>query len=202
MLIIPTSLDTAIAFELRPPVFWAAVTSVCLTIGVYCLWEMLISVLLGAKPRTSRWLWLAASGVLLAVSAVSSGVMFGPVTFNADRADWVSTSWGVVFGGAFIAAFSVCAVVLLALRAADAVRLSGSGQRSHLAWRLLGLSASAAYGILLAPNEQMVLNSALQDVSMIAGLVLAVVGIGGLLALTAIKQMRSAGGDTERATSV
>lgn len=202
MLIIPTSLDTAIMFELRYPLIWSTVAYTCLTIGAYCLWEMLASLLTGTKPRSSRWLWLAAAVVFLFAGALSSSIMFGPVTFNADRGDWVSTSWGWVLGGALMAAFAVCVVVILVLRAADVVRSSRSGQRLHLAWRLLGLCVMAAYGILLAVNDTMLFGPVLENAAMAGGFVLAVSGIGSLIALAVIQRMRTIRNSEAQATSV
>lgn len=202
MLIVPTSLDTAIVFEIRQPLVWVILAYTSLTIGAFCLWEMLASLLTGTKPRVSRWLWLTAAAVFLLAAVLSSSVMFGPVTFNADRPDWVSTSWGVVFGEAFRAVFAICAMVLLALRAVDTVRASRSGQRLHPAWRLLGLCVMVAYGILLALNEAMLLVPALENAAMAAGFVLATSGIGSLLALAVIQRMRMGRNTEAQAASV
>lgn len=191
MLIIPTSLDTAIVLELTQPLVWLAIAYTALAVGAYCLWEMTASSLSGWRPPRSHRIWLASAAALLIAAGVSSSLMFGSVTFNADGADWISTSWGGVLGGAFMGMFTVCVLVLLSLRLVNAVRSGRSGRRLHPLWWLFGLGVMVAYGLLLAWSAQMPYGSAVEDTARVLSFALAISGIGSLLAIAVIRRIRS-----------
>lgn len=190
MLIIPTSLDSAVVFELKQPLVWTVIAYTSLAVAAYCLWEMVASLLLGRSPRLSRWIWLVSAGSVLTATAVLSSAMFGPVTFNADTAQWVSTSWGVVLGGAGMVVFTIFAFVLLVLRTVDAVAASRSGRRSHSLWWLVGLCLMIAYGFLLGLNEQLPYGSQTETAALAATIALVIAGTGSLAAIAAIQRLR------------
>lgn len=192
MLIIPTSLRTAIILELGPAADWMnSAVFIFLAACAYLCWEMLISLLTGEKPESSRWRWLASAGMSLLAAVVLTSLMFGPVTFNAGQANWVSTSWGGVFGQASLLAFAICTLVTLTLRAQDAVRVGRSGHLTYPAWWSLGLLFMMAYGLLLALNEVLSPGSVLQDAARAVGFGLAVCGVGSVVGVFVIRRMRS-----------
>lgn len=190
MLIIPTSLDTAVLLEIGQPLILTAPVFVSLVVGAYCLWELLLSRITGRGAPVSRWGWLIAAGVLLGAAVGSSATMFGEVTFNADGPDWVSTTWGGVLGVFFMAAYCVCVLIVVVLRGTDAARADRSARlRGVMLW-LIGLCVALAYGILLAVNADMPYGSALGTPVRASGFVLTMGGIGSLLAAAAIRRMR------------
>lgn len=198
MLIVPTSADTAIVlgmdagWMLMETVMNAA-AFVLLAAFAYCCWEMLISLSGKDRPKRSRWAWLAVTGVLFISATIGVGLIVGPVTFNAGQADWVSTSWGYVIGQYSLLAFEVCALVLLMLRILDAIRAGRTGHVSYALWRLPVLLVMMAYGLVLALDELQIYGFALQNTVYVTSFVLAVVGVGSLIATAAIGRMRANG---------
>jgi len=110
MLILPTSMDTAMILEMPP---LAMVYFSALLCGVFCLWEMLMSVLLGRPPSVSRWVWLGVSALLLASGALLFEPWLGPVTFNSGE---MTTAWSFVLSAWCMALFVPCVLITLVIR--------------------------------------------------------------------------------------
>lgn len=207
MLIVPTSLDTAILLGMDSgwmPV-WSAVdaaTFIFLAAYAYCGWEMLISLLGKSRPRRSRWAWLAVTGVLLISAIIVSDLVVGPVTFNAGQADWISTSWGSVIGQYCVLAFDLCALVLLVMRVVDAIRIGRTGRLPYSVWRLLAFLVTMAYGFLLVLHELQVYGLTLEYAVLVIGFGLTVLAVGSLAAAAVISRMRGDGAPESASTSV
>jgi hypothetical protein len=134
---------------------------------------------------------LGVAVLALVVAGFLSGLMPGPVTFNADGADWVSTSWGYVLAPWFMAAYIACIVALVAWRTIDAAKTAKAGPLPYLAWWLLGLGLAIAYGALLAANEWLPDGAAVGPVSLAVGFALLIGGAGTLAAVAVIGKMRA-----------
>lgn len=194
MLIIPTSLSTGILLQIEQPFAWLAITAVGysgVTLGAYSLWEMLMSALVGRKPRSSRLKWLGGATLLLAMAMLGSGLMFGPVTFNADSANWVSTTWGSVLSAWCMAAFVLCVAVLVVLRAIDALNERRLMAMPYFAWWAGGAFVCVAYGLLLTWNGELVGGGATETAVMVGALGLTASGLGSLLAVAVIRALRA-----------
>jgi hypothetical protein len=193
MLIIPTSANTALVVQPPPGIETVLnfASYALLLGGAYCLWEMLLSVLLGRRPASSRWVWLGTAIGLLAIAVISGQSGFGPASFNGGE---FTTAWGFIVEEWLIRAFGLSVIVLLGLRLTDSVRARPRGRHPVVGWWLLGMGAAISSGLLLGwmAGEG---NTAAWQLSMGAELfagTLAVAAVGTLLAVAAARRWRGA----------
>lgn len=190
MLIVPTSLDTALVFQLEYPLVLGALGSASFMAAAYCLSEMLTSAALGNRPRTSRWLWLGGAGALVMSAMASSALLLDSVTFNADGTGWVSTSWGYLLGGYLMAGAGACSMVVAVLRAIDAVETGRNRSRRHMIGWVFGLCTAVTFGLLLALGGDGAYEPGTDAILLVAGLALAIIGVGSPAAAAALRLMR------------
>jgi len=147
MLVLPTSARSAIIFEqsLGSPL-WALfgyVTIAMLFASAYCAWEMVLSSLLGRRPRRSRWVVLATAVGLFASGVAVEATVNASVVFN----DKLETTWGFVLSPWFFVLFIPCVWVLVALRVADSRKAGAFARVPGTAWWCAGLLLVAGYGV-------------------------------------------------------
>jgi hypothetical protein len=176
----PTSATTALMFELPP---WLAeglglLAPALLFAIFYCLWEMLLSTLLGRRPTRSRWILLLIGGVLAASVPLVESLWIAPAQFNGE----VETLWGFVLSPFLLLAFSVCGVVLVALRTTDATNVGSWAGIPAVVWWVSGCLVVSVYGAAAAWSNSGLIESAEYVAPVLAaGFGLAVAGVGSLV---------------------
>jgi hypothetical protein len=185
----PTSATTALMFEL--PSWLAAglewLLFALLFAVVYCLWEMLLSTLLGRRPTRSRWIVLLISGVLLGLAPLAESLWIAPARFNGD----VETLWGFVLSPWLLLAFLACGSVLVVLRIADATKLGSLAGIPAVVWWVSGCLVVSVYGVAAAwSNSGLIVSAEYVAPILAAGFGLAVAGVGSLVFAAWLKWSR------------
>lgn len=188
MLVIPTSGTTAIILEqpMGSPlwVVFGYLAVAAFLAGLYCLWEMLLSTILGRRPSRSRWLVLLAAVVLFALGVLVENLLTVDVVFNGR----LETYWGFALSPWFFIAFIPCALALVVLRIVDSCKMCPFAHLPAVVWWCAGCLVVLAYS---AAAQWAGGRSSTSDLYvMAAGFALAIAAIGFLVAAAVIRWRR------------